>query len=138
MTEKPVHYATIVLSLGVPPVEHDVCLNVPALMAVEAELKVHATTLLPTNTGDFPFGLREAVVLLREGLRHNGHAGIDKMSNEALERFLAPMKPVDLVIAATKAIVAAFFPPEPKPEDPAAASARVNAEVAALSAPKAA
>lgn len=130
MTDK-VHFATVVLALGVPPVEHDVCLKASNLCDLETELGVSAWTLLPDTAGNLPFGLREARAILHHGLRGAGK----NASKEAVAAFLENMKPGDILTAAVKAIVAAFFPKE-KTEDPALVAARVKAEAEALAAPK--
>ena len=100
------HRATVVVSLGVPPVEHDVCLNLGALAEIEAELGVDTPVLLAGG-----IGLRKATVILHAGIRAAGK----KVDRPSVVKMLDDMKPGDVILAAVKALQAAFTEPEPNP-----------------------
>ena len=136
MSDKPVHRATIVVKLGVPEVEHDVCLTNVGLEEIEVEFAklygapFRALNLLPEN-GTIPFGVLEATTILHIGLKGAGKP----ISRKAVQDFLSPMKPGDILTAAIKAVTAAFFDPPKKEEDPAEIAARLDAEAASLATP---
>lgn len=108
------HRATVVIALGAPPVEHDVCLNLAALAEIEAELKVEAPELLARGY----IGVTKALVILHAGLKGAGK----KIDRAAVASMLDPMRPGDIMAAAVTALKAAFLDPEPSENPPQAAS----------------
>ncbi len=105
------HRATIVVALGNPPVEHDVCLNLNALAEIEAEFSCNVLELLP-SIGERPkVGARQAIGILHAGLKGAGK----KVGRQAVVEMLDGMKPQDIIGAAYKALNAAFTDPEPNP-----------------------
>lgn len=114
------HRATIVLALGEPPVEHDVCLNLNALAEIEAELKCNVLDMLEVDVRvvgreivPVPkrLGVREAVVVLHAGLKAAGKP----VARPAVVEMLDKMRALKVVMSAYAAIQAAFVDPDPNP-----------------------
>lgn len=98
------HRATVVLALGNPPLEHDVCLSNQALAELEAELDIDLPQIEYSK-----LGIRKAIAIIHAGLRGAGK----KVDRPAVLALLDPMKPGDVITAAIKALTAAFTDPEP-------------------------
>lgn len=99
------HRATVTVDLGDPPVAHDLCLTNSALVEVEAELKCDSPELLAG------VGVAKATVIIHAALKGAGK----NVDRPAVVKLLHPMNAKNIIMAASKALRAAFTDPDPNP-----------------------